>query len=391
MNRSNGSLHSGVKRRLPHGDAPSKFLKSHTATLATNTALTPRSVRYTFPVKIREFDYHLPPRLIAQHPPRRRDQSRLMVIERKTGEIRHCRFRDLSGLIRADDLLALNNSRVFPARLFAHRSGRNETIEILLVREMQSDVWTVLARPARKLRPGEQLHFPRSEMKAVVLQSSSSEVERRLQFQYKGDFRRAIQALGRTPLPPYIEREDDRFEQWDRRRYQTVYARCVGSVAAPTAGLHFTPSMLKRLDRVEITLHVGYGTFQPIRSEKVENHRMEAESFEISAEAAERIDRQLQDNRRVIAVGTTTTRTLEFVYRRHGRIQAEQGWTDLFIYPGFEFKVVGGLITNLHLPGSTLLLLVSAFAGKELIQEAYRKAVELEYRFYSYGDAMLIV
>ena len=337
-------------------------------------------------MKIADFDYHLPAELIAQYPCENRDQSRLMVVDRVSQSLEHCRFRDLPRFLSSRDLLVVNNTRVIPARLYAYRAGRQEKIEVLLLSPLEGDVWEALIQPGKKARPGARLVFQAGEFEAEVLDGTPSAV-RRLHFEYSGEFWHWIERLGQTPLPPYISREPTRE---DRKRYQTVFATISGSVAAPTAGLHLTRELLEEISHCKITLHVGYGTFRPVSVERIEEHQMDAEYYEIAAEAATRIAEH-QESGRVIAVGTTTTRVLEHVFSRHQEIAPDRGWTDLFIYPGFEFRVIGGLITNFHLPRSTLLLLVSAFAGKSLIQKCYREAIGRGYRFYSYGDAMLIL
>lgn len=338
-------------------------------------------------MKISDFDYSLPSELIAQYPSEIRDDCRLMVVDRQSRSFQHGRFRDLPSFLSPEDLVVLNNTRVIPARLYAHREGRQEKIEVFLLRCVEGNIWEVLIKPGKKARPGVCLVFKPGQFQAMVVDDSPTAV-RRLEFKYSGEFRDWIDQLGETPLPPYISRPP---EQEDRQDYQTVFARVDGSVAAPTAGLHFTELLMKQFRTCEITLHVGYGTFKPVSAQDVENHVMDGESYEIGQEAAAEIRGQLGRRKRVVTVGTTTTRALEHVLARHGKVVADQGTTDLFIYPGFKFQVAGAFITNFHLPRSTLLLLVSAFAGKELIEECYREAVEQKYRFYSYGDAMLIL
>ncbi len=341
-------------------------------------------------MELSEFEYPLPEDLIAQRPAEKRDDSRLMIVHRRSGALDHRRFRDLPDFLSPADLLVLNNTRVFPARLVG-RKPTGGRIEILLLRQLAVDVWECLARPARRCPPGTRLLFPGGTLEADVAEGAESS-KRRLRFRWRGDFWRRIEEIGRMPLPHYIRRPQDGSEECDRRRYQTVYATRTGSVAAPTAGLHFTEELLDRLPaRCEITLHVGYGTFRPVDTRRVEDHRMEAEFYSVSEGAAEVIQDALESGRRILAVGTTTTRVLEHIMRTRGRISEGEGWTDLFIYPGFEFNAIGGLITNFHLPGSTLLMLVSAYGGTELIRRAYRVAVESRYRFYSYGDAMLVL
>lgn len=339
---------------------------------------------------IADFDFDLPAELIAQDPPAERGASRLMHLDRASGVVSHHRFYDLPSLLRAGDLVVVNDTRVFPARLLGTRLPGGGAAECFLVRRLDDDVWECLVHPGQRLREGSRMVF---EGAGHTLYGEI--LDRR----YHG--RRAVRftvtsgvpldvvvdAIGHVPLPPYIKR-DDRAD--DRQRYQTVYARQRGSIAAPTAGLHFTPSLLEALDRhgverTSITLHVGYGTFQPVRVEHVEDHRVETERYEIGSAAANTIGRAHQERRRVIAVGTTTVRTLESF------IAPGTGETDLFIKPGHEFRVVNGLITNFHLPRSSLLMLVAAFAGRERLLAAYRTAVAERYRFYSYGDAMLII
>ncbi len=337
-------------------------------------------------MKIADFDYHLPPELIAQYPCEIRDQSRLMVVDRVSQSLEHHRFRDLPRFLSSRDLLVLNNTRVIPARLYAFREGRQEKIEVLLLSSLEGDVWEVLIKPGKKARPGVRLVFQSGEFEAQVLDSPPSAV-RRLRFEYSGEFWDWIDRLGQTPLPPYLSRQSTTDDQ---KRYQTVFASVSGSVAAPTAGLHLTRELLEEISLCEITLHVGYGTFKPVSVESVEEHQMDSEYYAIGSEAATRIA-ESQRNGRVIAVGTTATRALEHVFSKHQQIAPDHGWTDLFISPGFDFRVIRGLITNFHLPRSTLLLLVSAFAGRKLAQECYREAIARGYRFYSYGDAMLIL
>ena len=357
-----------------------------------------------------EFDYPLPSDLIAQRPLEERDASRMMVVDRATQSFEDRTFRELPQILQPGDLLVFNNTKVFPARLLGRRHGagaqkiskRNPAardfltaeMELLLTRRENDDVWWGLVHPGRKVRTGEVLVFGERELEAEVIGRGEYGLRRlRLRTQ-SGSIDEAVDRLGHVPLPPYIHRED---EPYDRDTYQTVYAKVRGAVAAPTAGFHFTGRVLEELrargvGSCEITLHVGLGTFQPVRAERVEEHRMEPEQYEISGSSAEAINGALDEGRRVVAVGTTTVRTLEHVAREHqGRIVPGRGETDLFIYPGFKFRVVRALLTNFHLPKSTLLMLVSAFAGRELTLKAYEHAVRERYRFYSYGDCMLIV
>jgi S-adenosylmethionine:tRNA ribosyltransferase-isomerase len=362
---------------------------------------------------VSDFDYELPDRLIAQEPAARRDASRLLVVNRETGELTDSVFTALPDYLRADDLLVLNNTRVFPARLIGRRlrvTPRGETVlggrvEVFLVSRVEPLVWEALVKPGRALTPGARVEFARGKLTAEVI-TWRERGRRVVRFEAAGDFDEIIDRIGRTPLPPYIKRDEE--DRLDAERYQTVFARERGAVAAPTAGLHFTSQLLERLrgagvEITEITLHVGYGTFQPVRVERVEDHRVEPETYSICEEAAASINRALSEGRRVIAVGTTTTRALESAAKWrvdeqrsgeaevHARITPGTATTDLFIYPGFEFRVVSGLVTNFHLPRSSLLMLVSGFGRRELILKAYRHAIEREYRFYSYGDAMLIL
>jgi S-adenosylmethionine:tRNA ribosyltransferase-isomerase len=369
-------------------------------------------------VLISEFDYHLPQELIAQEPLPDRAGSRMLHLDRKTGLLDDRRFRDFPEVLRPDDLVVFNNTRVFPARLYGRRSGAKAQplsaqnpasreflkgqIEVLLTRQVSQEPndWECLVRPGRKIGIAERLFFENSkangevgedELVAEVI-ARGSFGERNIRFEPIADFFGAVERLGHVPLPPYISRED---QPADRDRYQTVYARERGSVAAPTAGLHFTPEILGRLQErqveiAEITLHVGLGTFQPVRVEQVENHKLHSEPYSISAGVADRINRALDSGRRIVAVGTTTVRTLEYAARNSGRVEPGGGEADLFIYPGFQFRVIGALLTNFHLPQSTLLMLACAFDGKERVLAAYRHAVEQRYRFYSYGDCMFV-
>lgn len=308
-----------------------------------------------------------------------------MVVRRSERTLEHHAFRELPDLLSPSDLLVINNTRVFPARLHGRKTS-GARLEVLLLRELGADTWEALVRPSRRVKAGQQIALAPG-FTARVLESCKSD-RRLLQFEYEGNFWEWLEKIGSTPLPPYIDRNDERS---DRERYQTVFARVRGSVAAPTAGLHLTPELLQRIEHCELTLHVGYGTFKPVITERVEDHKVEAEYYQISAETASRIQQQRDSQGRIVAVGTTTTRTLEYTFQQYGRIEAAEGWDPLFIYPGFQFKVVDALITNFHLPRSTLLLLVSAFAGKELVAEAYQSAIREKYRFYSYGDSMLIL
>lgn len=360
---------------------------------------------------VSDFHFHLPDELIAQEPLAARDASRMLHVQRTSGQWSDREFREFPDLLRPGDLVVFNNTRVFPARLYGRRGGAraqavsphnpaardflHARIEVLLTRQISADPndWECLVRPGRKIGLGECLFFgERDELQAEVL-ARAEFGERRIRFQPVTDFFAALDRIGHVPLPPYISRADS---PRDRERYQTVYAAQLGSVAAPTAGLHFTPEILDRIrqrgaETADITLHVGLGTFQPIRVERVEDHKLHSESYSISPGAASAINQALRTARRIAAIGTTTVRTLEHAVRLGaGTIVAGAAAADLFIYPGFEFKVVQAMLTNFHLPQSSLLMLVSAFGGKENILRAYEHAVSEKYRFYSYGDCMFI-
>jgi len=353
-------------------------------------------------VRVSDFDFELPSHLIAQEPPPERGRSRLLRVGRRAGALAHHSTAQLPGLLRTGDLLVVNNTRVFPARLLGRRDPSGGAVECLLVTRLDeadasgAERWEALVYPGQKLKPGARVVFDGAATLYGEILERRLFGRRvvRLWTDSTATVESAVDAIGHVPLPPYIKRADTAS---DRDRYQTVFAQSRGSIAAPTAGLHFTPELLTALsahgvELAEVTLHVGYGTFQPIRVDEVEAHRMESEHFEIAPVAAQSINAALDSGRRVIAVGTTTTRTLESVAcANDGRIVAGRGATDLFIYPGFEFTVLSGLVTNFHLPQSSLLMLVSAFGGREQVLSAYREAVAEQYRFYSYGDAMLIV
>lgn len=345
---------------------------------------------------VSEFDFELPPELIAQQPPEERGGSRLLVLDRTSGAISDRQFRDLPELLEPGDLLVVNDTRVFRARLLGRRLPGGGAVECLLVRRLAAEgtteTWEALVHPGQRLRAGSRMEFGPIHGEIVAQRFHG---RRTVRLWTDGPpLDQAIDAIGHVPLPPYIKRDD---ETNDRERYQTIYARARGSIAAPTAGLHFTQALLEQLtargiEQVTVTLHVGYGTFQPVRVEQVEHHRMEAEEYDVSVEAASALTRALAERRRIIAVGTTTTRTLESLQvTPDGRVSPGRGSTDVFIYPGHRFRIVSGLITNFHLPRSSLLILVSAFAGRERVLSAYRHAVGNRYRFYSYGDAMVIL
>ena len=345
-------------------------------------------------MKLSDYDYDLPEELIAQHPAAERDRSRLMVLNRGDRSFAHAQFSDLLDFLRPGDCLVINETRVFPARLKGYRPGSGGAVELLLLRQ-QGDLWEAMARPGRRLRVGAEVAFPDEDVTAVVEEICPSG-HRLFRFRGGTPLEAFLERRGHVPLPPYIRRED---LAEDRERYQTVYARVPGAVAAPTAGLHFTPELLDRVraggvEIAPVLLHVGAGTFQPVQEEDPRRHRMEAEYFEVGAAAADRIVRCRERGGRVVAVGTTSVRVLESAAVQEGGrwvIQPRSGWTRLFIYPPYPFRLVDAMITNFHLPESTLLMLVSAFAGRAFALRAYREAVRQRYRFYSYGDAMLIL
>ena len=363
-------------------------------------------------MNVSQFDFELPEELIAQDPPVERGGSRLLVVNRATDDLEHVRFTDLSRFLRAGDVLVVNDTRVFPARLLGQRVPSGGAVECLLIRQLpesdsgvgssrplgvrSSQLWEALVHPGQKLKPGAHIRFQGG---GIVIHGEILEQRffgrRTVRLQSDDvDLETAIGRIGHIPLPPYIRRAD---RESDHERYQTVYARERGSIAAPTAGLHFTDALLEQLteagiERVRVTLHVGYGTFKPVRAERVEDHVVDPEWFTVSEAAAEALTRACRDGRRIIAVGTTTTRALESLeVTDDGRVRPQSGEATLFIHPGHEFRLVGGLITNFHLPRSSLLMLVAAFAGRDRVMNAYRTAVAAGYRFYSYGDAMLII
>lgn len=337
-----------------------------------------------------DYFYELPPEHIAQEPIEPRDHSRMLVLDRSSGSLTDKHFYDLTDFLRPGDCLILNDSRVLPARLYGHRKGTGAAVELLLLTQKGTDEWEVLAGPGRKARPGDTLVFGGGLLEADVL-DVINDGNRLVRFRYAGSFYPLLEQLGQMPLPHYITHQLE-----NKERYQTVYSRELGSAAAPTAGLHFTPEMLEKVKAAGVgigfvTLHVGLGTFRPVKADNILEHKMHAEHYELSAETAALINDTKQRGGRVIAVGTTSCRTLESVGMTDGRIQPAEGWTDIFIYPGYRFQVLDGLLTNFHLPESTLIMLVSAFAGYENTMKAYRHAVEENYRFYSFGDAMLIL
>jgi S-adenosylmethionine:tRNA ribosyltransferase-isomerase len=345
-------------------------------------------------INLSDFDFDLPDRLIAQTPEPVRDRSKMMVVWRDTGRREHRIFRDLPDMLDSDSFLVVNNTKVFPARLRASRPGKREEIEILLLKELGPLDWLALVKPARKAPPGQELIIGKLPAKVLEARESGSRV---LRFESGTNLIRLFEKIGEPPIPPYIHRKRGQDLSEDRVRYQTVYARHSGSVAAPTAGLHFTEEVFRRLGErsipvCEVLLHVGYGTFQPVRCENIEHHHMEPEYYKIDDATIEQIMNYKENGLRLVAVGTTTTRCLEFLARQeNGLTQASSGLCNLFIYPGFEFKVLNGLLTNFHLPRSTLFMLACAFAGRDLLLDCYREAISRDYRFYSYGDCMLVL
>ncbi len=339
-------------------------------------------------MKTEEFNYYLPEDLIAQHPLDNRAQSRLLILGRKDGSIEHKHFYDIVDYLQKGDVLVLNDTKVIPARIFGHRENKEENIEILLLKQKEDDIWECLTKPGKKTKVGSEVIIS-DKLKAEVV-SVSEDGSRFIKFHYDGIFNEILDELGEMPLPPYIKAKLE-----DKDRYQTVYSKKQGSAAAPTAGLHFTEKLLEEIKDmgVEIaylTLHIGLGTFRPVKVEDVENHHMHSEYYTVSKETVDTVNKAKSEGRRVIAVGTTSVRTLESIADYRGFISEKSGWTDIFIYPGYNFKCVDGLITNFHLPESTLFMLVSAFATKEIIFRAYEEAIREKYRFFSFGDAMFI-
>ena len=339
-------------------------------------------------MKTKDFDYFLPEELIAQTPLAKRDSSRLMLLDKESGSVEHSVFSRLPEYLQSGDCLVMNDSRVLPARLFGHRPTGG-AVEVLLLTDKGDGVWECLTRPGRKTPVGTKLIFGDGELTGEVVEAVS-DGNKRIRFHYEGIFLEVLEKLGRMPLPPYIKAELQ-----DQNRYQTVYAKEPGSAAAPTAGLHFTPELLKELEAkgvelLYITLHVGLGTFRPVKEEEITDHEMHSEYCIISEETAEKLNRAKREGRRIVCVGTTSCRTLEAVADEDGFVRPFSDWVNIFIYPGYRFKCVNALITNFHLPQSTLIMLVSALAGREHVLNAYEIAVKEKYRFFSFGDAMLI-
>ncbi len=350
-----------------------------------------------FNMKLSAFKFDLPSSHIALHPTENRDESRLMVIHRDTGEIEHKTFKDIVDYFDEGDMVVINDTKVFPARLYGNKEKTGAKIEVFLLRELNKEMklWDVLVDPARKIRVGNKLYFGEGELVAEVIDNTTSR-GRTIRFLFDGEedeFYRMIDRLGETPLPKSIKRST---VPEDRERFQTIYAKNVGAVAAPTAGLHFTQQVLKRLeikgvDINPVTLHVGLGTFRPVDVEDLTKHKMDSENYFVPEPTAERVNRALDEKKRVLAIGTTVMRTLESSVSANGRLKANEGWTDKFIFPQYEFKICNALVTNFHLPESTLLMMASAFGGYDLIMEAYKIAMKEKYRFFTYGDAMLIL
>lgn len=340
-------------------------------------------------MNVKDYDYDLPEELIAQDPLEDRSSSRLMVLDRQTGDVEHRHFTDILEYLHPGDCLVINNTKVIPARLFGVKEDTQAKIEVLLLKRKENDIWETLVKPGKKAKPGTKLVFGDGLLTAEVV-DVVEEGNRLIQFHYDGIFEEILDQLGQMPLPPYITHQLK-----DKNRYQTVYAKYDGSAAAPTAGLHFTKELLHKVkdmgvDIAEVTLHVGLGTFRPVKVDNVLDHHMHSEFYMVSQEAADKINRAKENGHRVIAVGTTSTRTLEAAADENGHLQETSGWTEIFIYPGYQFKVIDALITNFHLPQSTLVMLVSALAGREHVLHAYETAVKEKYRFFSFGDAMLI-
>ncbi len=341
-------------------------------------------------MNLHDFYYDLPQELIAQDPLEDRSSSRLLVLNRETGEREHRIFRDIVEYLRPGDCLVVNDTKVIPARLMGEKEGTGAGIEVLLLKRKEGNVWETLVKPGKKARPGARILFGGGLLKGEVV-DVVEDGNRLIRFEYEGFFEEILDQLGQMPLPPYITHQLK-----DKNRYQTVYAKHDGSAAAPTAGLHFTPELLCRIEEMgvhiaHVTLHVGLGTFRPVKVENIQEHHMHSEYYVVEEDQAELINRIKAQGGRVIAVGTTSCRTLESASSEEGVLKAGSGWTDIFIYPGYRFRMIDALITNFHLPESTLMMLVSAFAGRDQIMAAYEEAVKERYRFFSFGDAMLII
>ena len=340
-------------------------------------------------MKVEDFDYNLPEELIAQTPLKKRDSSRLLVLDKNTGKIEHKHFKDIINYLNKGDTLVLNDTKVLPARLIGEKEETKAVIEVLLLKNIENDLWECLVKPARRIKEGTIVSFGNNKLKAKCVKVEDEGI-RHFEFIYDGIFLEILESLGTMPLPPYIHEKLK-----DQSRYQTVYAKEVGSAAAPTAGLHFTKELLKEIESkginiCYITLHVGLGTFRPVSVDKIEDHKMHSEFYSMSNEVADILNKTKKNNHNIISVGTTSTRTLETIMQKYNTFKECSGFTDIFIYPGYEFKAIDNLITNFHLPKSTLVMLVSALAGKDNILNAYNEAIKEKYRFFSFGDAMYI-
>ncbi len=348
-------------------------------------------------MKLSEFKFELPLKLVAQHPAEDRDLAKLMVLHKDTGEIEHKTFKDIVDYFDEGDILVTNNTKVFPARLYGNKEKTGAQIEVFLLRELNKEMhlWDVLVDPARKIRVGNKLYFGDGELVAEVIDNTTSR-GRTIKFLYDGDdqdFYKLVDSLGETPLPKYIKRP---VEESDRERFQTIYAEEVGAVAAPTAGMHFTRQVLKRMElkgikTSPITLHIGLGTFRPVDVEDLTKHKMDSENFKVPKKTAELVNESLDSKKRVCAVGTTAMRSMESSVTANNRLKENEGWTDRFIFPPYEFKICNALLTNFHMPESTLLMMAAAFGGYDNVMKAYQEAIKHKYRFLSYGDAMLII
>jgi len=340
-------------------------------------------------VKTDDFDYKLPDSLIAQTPLEKRDNSKLMIMNRNTGEIKHEIFHNIINYLNENDVLVLNDTKVIPARIIGEKIETKAIIELLLLKNSESDTWECLVKPAKRVKIGTIISFGNGKLKAKCVRTGEEGI-RIMKFIYEGIFYEILDELGSMPLPPYIK---EKLKNQDR--YQTVYAKNIGSAAAPTAGLHFTKELIEKIEEKKvkicyITLHVGLGTFRPVNVEDVTKHKMHSEYYSMTKDVADTLNQAKMSGKRIISVGTTSTRTLETIMMKHGKFQETTGWTDIFIYPGYEFKAINAQITNFHLPKSTLIMLVSAFSSKENILNAYNEAVKNEYRFFSFGDSMFI-
>ena len=338
---------------------------------------------------INDFDYNLPEELIAQTPLKQRDESKLLVLNKNTGKTEHKTFKNIIDYLNKGDTLVLNDTKVLPARLIGEKVDTKAVIEVLLLKNIENDIWECLVKPARRIKVGTKVVFGNNKLEATCTKEDDEGI-RYFEFKYDGIFLEVLEELGTMPLPPYIHEQLE-----DQSRYQTVYAREVGSAAAPTAGLHFTKELLKEIEDMGvnicyITLHVGLGTFRPVKVDKIEDHKMHSEYYSMTKEVANILNETKKNNHKIIACGTTTTRTLETIMQKYNEFKECSGWTDIFIYPGYTFKAIDSLITNFHLPKSTLVMLVSALAGRENILNAYQEAIDNKYRFFSFGDAMFI-